>query len=54
MAQVMIKITDAKLSKNVVQTKEQFKISVKVLTLTPDTGAYRLPFKLGTERGTVK
>lgn len=54
MAQAMIKITDAKLSKNVVYTKEQYKISVKVLALTPDTGTYRLPFKLGTERGTVK
>lgn len=30
------------------------KISVKALVLTPDTGTYRLPFKLGTERGTVK
>lgn len=30
------------------------KISVKVLALTPDTGTYRLTFKLGTERGTVK
>lgn len=54
MAQAMIKITDAKLSKNVVQTNESYKISVKVLALTPDTGTYRLPFKLGTERGTVK
>ena len=54
MAQTMIKITDAKLSKNTVQTNEQFKISVKVLALTSDSGAYRLPFRLGTERGTVK
>lgn len=30
------------------------KISVNALVLTPDTGTYRLPFKLGTERGTVK
>ena len=54
MAQAMVAITSAKLSKNTVYTNEQFKISVKVLTLTPDTGAYRLPFKLGTERGSVK
>lgn len=54
MAQAMIKITDAKLSKNVVQVKEQFKISVKVIALTPDSGKYNLPFRLGTERGTVK
>lgn len=54
MAQAMIKITDAKLSKNVVQTKEQFKITVKVLALTPDSGKYKLPFRLGIERGTVK
>ena len=54
MAQAMIKITDAKLNKNTVQTNEQFKISVKVLALTPDRGTYRLPFKLGTERSTIK
>ena len=54
MAQVMVKITDAKLSKNVVQTREQFTISVKVLALTPDSGKYKLPFTLGTERGTIK
>ena len=54
MSQAMIKITDAKLSKNVVHTNESYKISVKVLALTPDTGTYRLPFNLGTERGTVR
>lgn len=54
MAQAMVAITSAKLSKNTVYTNEQFKISVKALALTPDTGTYRLPFKLGTERGTVK
>ena len=54
MAQAMVAITDAKLSKNVVQTNEQFKISVKVLELTPDPEKYKLPFRLGTERGTVK
>lgn len=54
MAQAMVAITDAKLSKNTVQVKEQFKITVKVLELTPDSGKYKLPFRLGTERGTVK
>lgn len=50
MAQAMIAITDAKLSKNTVQVKEQFKISVKVLELTPDTEKYRLPIRLGKGR----
>ena len=54
MAQAMVTITDAKLSKNTVQVNEQFKISVKVLELTPDSGKYKLPFRLGTERGAIK
>ena len=54
MAQAMVAIIDAKLSKNTVQVKEQYKISVKVLELTPDSGIYKLPFRLGTERGTIK
>lgn len=54
MAQAMIKITDVNLSKNTVQTNEQYKISVKITTLTPDSGKYKLPFRLGTERGIVK
>ena len=54
MAQAMVAITSAKLSKNTVYTNEQFKISVKVLVLTPDSGTYKLPIKLGTERGSVK
>lgn len=54
MAQAMVAITSAKLSKNTVYANEQFKISVKVLALTPDSGTYKLPIKLGTERGSVK
>ena len=50
MAQAMVAITDVKLSKNTVNTKEQFKISVKILELTPDSGKYRLPFRLGKEK----
>lgn len=50
MAQAMVAITDVKLSKNTVQVKEQFKITVKVLALTPDSGKYRLPIRLGKGR----
>ena len=50
----MVAITEAKLSKNIVEVNEHFKITVKVLALTPDSGKYKLPFRLGTERGTVK
>ena len=50
MTQAMVAITDAKLSKNTVQVKEQFKITVKVLELTPDSGKYRLPIRLGKGR----
>lgn len=46
----MVAITDAKLSKNTVQVKEQFKITVKVLELTPDSGKHRLPIRLGKGR----
>lgn len=54
MAQAMVSITSAKLSKNNVQTNESFKIIVKVLEITPDCETYKLPIKLGTERGTIK
>ena len=54
MAQAMVAITSAKLSKNTVYTNEQFKISVKVLELTPDSGKYKLPIELGKKRGEIR
>lgn len=44
----MIHITDVKMSKNIVNVNEKFKISVKILELTPDKGM-RLPIKLGNK-----
>ena len=50
MAQAMVSIIDAKLNKKTVQTNEQYKITEKVFELTPDSGKYRLPFRLGKEK----
>lgn len=54
MAQPMVEITSVTLGKNQAATNEKISISVKVIELTSDSGAYRLPIRLGTERGTVK
>lgn len=47
-------ITNVTLSKKVVSTGEQFKISVSVKETISEPKMYRLPFKLGQNKGGVK
>lgn len=47
-------ITQVKLSKNPVNTGEKFKISVAVKESAQEPVAYRLPFRLGQEKGGIK
>ncbi len=47
-------ITSVKLSKQTVETKEVFRISVAVKESAQEPKMYRLPFKLGTSKGGVK
>lgn len=49
-----ILITDAKLSKQTVETKEVFRISVAVKESAQEPKMYRLPFKLGASKGGIK
>ncbi len=49
-----ILITDVKLSKQVVETKEVFKVSAAVKETVTEPKMYRLPFKLGTSKGGIK
>lgn len=52
MAQAMVEILEANISKNPVTVKETFILSVKILELTPD-GNRKLPLKLGGEKGVI-
>lgn len=47
-------ITNIILSKNPVKTGEQYKISVAVKETIQEPVMYRLPFKLGTNKGGLK
>lgn len=47
-------ITNVTLSKNPVKTNESFKISVSVRETINEPAMYRLPFKLGQEKGGIK
>lgn len=47
-------ITGVTLSKNIVNTGEQFKISVSVKETISEPKMYRLPFKLGENKGGIK
>lgn len=47
-------ITGVTLSKNKVNTGEQFKISVSVKETISEPKMYRLPFKLGENKGGIK
>ena len=47
-------ITGVTLSKNIVKTGEQFKISVSVKETISEPKMYRLPFKLGGNKGGLK
>ena len=47
-------ITSVKLSKQTVETKEVFRMSVAVKESAQEPKMYRLPFKLGTSKGGVK
>lgn len=47
-------ITNVYISKNPVKTGEQYKISVAVRETISESAMYRLPFKLGQNKGGVK
>ena len=47
-------ITNVTISKNPVNTKETFKISVAVKETVTEPTMYRLPFKLGQKKGGIK
>lgn len=47
-------ITNVKLSKQTVETKEVFKVSVVVKESAEEPKMYRLPFKLGDKKGGIK
>ena len=47
-------ITNVTISKNPVNTKEQFKIAVAVKETVTEPTMYRLPFKLGQKKGGIK
>ena len=47
-------ITQVNLSKNPVNTGETFKISVVVKETVVEPNAYRLPIRLGQEKGGIK
>lgn len=47
-------ITSVKLSKQTVNTGEQFKVAVAVKETITEPTMYRLPFKLGKEKGGIK
>ena len=47
-------VTGVTLSKNVVKTGDQFKISVTVKETISEPKMYRLPFKLGQNKGGIK
>lgn len=47
-------ITNVTLSKKSVTTGEQFKVSVAVKETITEPTMYRLPFKLGKEKGGIK
>ena len=47
-------ITNVTISKNPVNTKEQFKISVAVKETVTEPTMYRLPYKLGQKIGGIK
>lgn len=49
-----IVVKNISLSKNEVATKEYFKISVKLWETPKEPEMYRLPVKLGKEKGVVK
>lgn len=44
-------IKNINISKKNLSTREQFQITAKVIDLTADPIAYRLPFKLGEKTG---
>lgn len=47
-------ITQVKLSKNLVKVGEQLKISVAVKESAQEPNMYRLPVRLGKEKGGIK
>lgn len=47
-------ITKVKLSKQMVNAREVFKISVAVKETVQEPNMYRLPFKLGRKKGGIK
>lgn len=49
-----IVITSVKLSKQTVETKEVFQVSVTAKESAQEPKMYRLPFKLGTSKGGIK
>lgn len=49
-----VAITSVTLSKNTVNTKETFKISVAVKETITEPKMYRLPFRLGKKKGGIK
>ena len=49
-----VKIIKVSLSKNPVNTREKFKISVSVKESVQVPIAYRLPFRLGQKKGGIK
>ena len=49
-----VAITQVTISKNPVTTGEQFKISVSAKEVVTEPTMYRLPFKLGKNKGGVK
>lgn len=49
-----VAITQVTISKNPVNTGEQFKVSVSAREVIAEPTMYRLPFKLGQKKGGVK
>lgn len=47
-------VTDVITSKNPVKTGEIFKIQVAVKETITESVSYRLPFKLGSQKGSLK
>lgn len=47
-------VTNVKISKNPVNTGETFKIQVAVKETITESASYRLPFKLGSQKGNLK
>lgn len=47
-------ITNVVLSKSVVKAGENFKISVEVKETVDEPTMYRMPFRLGQEKGGIK